>query len=245
MLKRYNDLRTLVLGTDSKTTVMIAGGTGLVGTELVKLLLEKSPIEQIYALTRKPLPFHHTKLTSIIQADLTIHDWDESMATPTIGFICLGSTRKQAKSKAELERIDYHLVCSVAQQMKAIGIKKIAVVSSYGASLRTPSHYLRCKGKMEFAIEKMGFEQVTFVRPGPLKGLRDIPRKDEAIVQSVLNACRPILIGRLANFIPITATEVAQSMLYSTFSHHPITHKPKTVQYLNSIDMRLLLKKYQ
>lgn len=219
---------------------MVAGATGLIGTELIKQMLEEDPVTRIYALSRRELPFFHPKLEVLQNKQLQVQEWDADKPSPKYGFICLGTTIKQAGSKQELERIDYELVCDVAQTMKVLGVTHLAVVSSYGASIRSLSHYLRCKGKMEMAIERMGFEHITFVRPGPLVGLRDTPRTDEAIVQVVLKSLRPLMFGKLAKLIPIQASEVAKAMQYGI-----LTKTDRKLQTLDSIQMRNLINKYQ
>ncbi|NRF63609.1 NAD(P)H-binding protein [Vibrio coralliilyticus] len=220
--------------------VMVAGATGLIGTELIKQMLEEDPVTRIYALSRRELPFFHPKLEVLQNKQLQVQEWDADKPSPKYGFICLGTTIKQAGSKQELERVDYELVCDVAQTMKVLGVTHLAVVSSYGASVRSLSHYLRCKGKMEMAIERMGFEHITFVRPGPLVGLRDTPRTDEAIVQVVLKSLRPLMFGKLAKLIPIQASEVAKAMQYGI-----LTKTDRKLQTLDSIQMRNLINKYQ
>ncbi|PAU37966.1 nucleoside-diphosphate sugar epimerase [Vibrio coralliilyticus] len=220
--------------------VMVAGATGLIGTELIKQMLEEDPVTRIYALSRRELPFFHPKLEVLQNKQLQVQEWDADKPSPKYGFICLGTTIKQAGSKQELERVDYELVCDVAQTMKVLGVTHLAVVSSYGASVRSLSHYLRCKGKMEMAIERMGFEHITFVRPGPLVGLRDTPRTDEAIVQVVLKSLRPLMFGKLAKLIPIQASEVAKAMQYGI-----LTNADRKLQTLDSIQMRNLINKYQ
>ncbi|NOI20366.1 NAD(P)H-binding protein [Vibrio coralliilyticus] len=220
--------------------VMVAGATGLIGTELIKQMLEEDPVTRIYALSRRELPFFHPKLEVLQNKQLQVQEWDADKPSPKYGFICLGTTIKQAGSKQELERVDYELVCDVAQTMKVLGVTHLAVVSSYGASVRSLSHYLRCKGKMEMAIERLGFEHITFVRPGPLVGLRDTPRTDEAIVQVVLKSLRPLMFGKLAKLIPIQASEVAKAMQYGI-----LTKTDRKLQTLDSIQMRNLINKYQ
>ncbi|MFA0413530.1 oxidoreductase [Vibrio renipiscarius] len=220
--------------------VIIAGATGLIGTELLKLMLAERAIDHIYALTRKGLAFTHPKLEEIRDSELRILDWDDTLPTPEKGYICLGTTRKQAGSKSALEAVDYHLVCDVAKNMALLGVKHLTVVSSYGANPRSSSHYLRCKGKMELALENLGFEHVTFVQPGPLVGLRDTPRSDETILQGLLKILRPIMIGRLARFIPIKAELVARAMLYASFASNP-----RPIEVFDSVAMRELLNKYK
>lgn len=225
--------------TDSNAHVIIAGATGLVGSCVLAHLLKEPAIEGIYALSRQPLT-EQPKLTTLLNAELQIKDWDASMVAPEYGVIALGSTRKQAGSQQGLEAVDYHLVCQVAQDMKAIGVTRLAVVSSYGAHPRSRSHYLRCKGRMEQALQRMGFEHITIVRPGPLVGARQTIRPDEIWLQRAMKVGKYLLWGRLKNLIPIDAGQVAQALLYSVFDHHA-----PLVAILHSIEMKELLKKYR
>lgn len=201
---------------ESKVAI-VAGGSGLVGHELMMLLLKEDAIAKVHAMGRRPTHLSHSKLKEHIHVDLSITQWDEDSPPPEIGFICLGTTLKQAGSKEKLAKVDVDLVCHVAQEMKLLGVTRIAVVSSYGADPDSYSHYLKCKGRMESAVSKMGFERVVFVRPGPLSGERDKPRKNEIVTEYVLKLLSPLLIGKLANFKPISGKDVAQCMLYSLF----------------------------
>ncbi|ASG07591.1 nucleoside-diphosphate sugar epimerase [Vibrio anguillarum] len=221
-------------------TMIIAGASGLVGQHALAIMLEEQAVSQIYSLVRKSTEIQHPKLQEIIHPQLQITHWDESFVPPQLGLIALGTTRKQAGSKQGLEKVDYELVCQVAQTMKTLGVKRIAIVSSLGAKARSQSHYLQCKGRMEETIRRMGFEQVTFVRPGPLTGIRKNKRTDEKWVRVILTLLHPLLLGRLRNFIPISAQDVASAMLYCLFQI-----QPHAIDILHSRDMLALLKKYQ
>ena len=192
---------------------IIAGASGLVGTELLHQLLARSHFNHIYALARRPLPFHSKKLHQIIDSQLRIIAWENDQPVPEYGFICLGTTKQQAGTNQALEAVDVDLVKSVALTMKNLGVKHLFVVSSLGACKHSPSHYLRCKGKMEQALTALAFEHCVFVRPGPLKGERNKPRKDERVIQRVFDIVHPIMVGPLKHFTPIPAEDVATSMV--------------------------------
>ncbi|MDF5420461.1 oxidoreductase, partial [Vibrio parahaemolyticus] len=103
---------------DNNTCAIIAGATGLVGSKVIANLINQSGVGTLYYLSRRPLDGVldvDNKLIPLIDADLSIHQWDENQPTPTIGFICLGTTLKQAGSKDNLRRVDVDLVCKVAQ----------------------------------------------------------------------------------------------------------------------------------
>lgn len=171
--------------------VIMAGASGLVGQHVLEMMLKEQAVSRIYSLVRKSSRIKHKKLHEFIQADLQITHWDEENISPELGVITLGTTLKQAGSKKGLEKIDYELVCQVAQTMKTLGVKRLAVVSSLGAKARSSSHYLRCKGRMR-------------------------------------------------NLIPISAQDVARSLLYSLFQQQ-VRH----VEVLHSSEVLTLLNKYR
>ncbi|MFV0447167.1 MAG: NAD(P)H-binding protein [Vibrio sp.] len=226
----------------NKSCIIIAGASGLVGSCCLNIALKENAIEHVYTLSRKPLTFagHRSKLTQRVDADLNIKHWDDNDVRPQLGIIALGTTLKQAGSKRGLEKVDFALVCHVAQQMKLLGVERLAVVSSYGAHSRSKSHYLRCKGRMEEAIRQIGFAHVTFVRPGPLVGNRAITRSGEVLVQKIMSVGKYLLFGKLKNFVPIHAQDVAQTMFYNLFDA-----EAKHVVILDSIAMRNMLSQYR
>lgn len=219
---------------------IIAGASGLVGSKLLLLLEQTKHIETVYALCRSPLDTHSSKTIQLMDGALRVTNWEDSSPTPTLGFICLGTTLKQAGSKAALEKVDYDLVCDVAQTMKMIGVTRIAVVSSLGASPGSLSHYLKCKGRVERRIESMGFDQVVFIRPGPLAGREKQIRSDEVAVQKIFSFLSPLMLGPLRSYAPIPAESVAQAMLYSVIEHHDAN-----CVVLNSANMLDMLSSYQ
>ncbi|NLS12937.1 oxidoreductase [Vibrio sp. SM6] len=227
---------------DKDANVIIAGATGLTGRLLLEHLLYHEAITQIYSLSRHTLsperdPDH--KLIQLVSNDLSITDWRESYAAPTVGYICLGTTLKDAGSQSALEKIDVDLVCHTAQTMKLLGVKRIGVVSCDGAKANSFFHYLRCKGRMEQTLTKMGFEQVVFAQPGPLRGQRNRPRPGEKGVEALLTLLKPLMWGRLQNFLPVDADVVAQTLLYRTFASDF-----STVERWKRRDMLQLLRRY-
>ncbi|HAS6151294.1 oxidoreductase [Vibrio sp. IRLE0018] len=221
------------------TAVIVAGGTGLVGSQLIAQILPHEAISTLYALTRRQITVNipqAIKLVNLIEPDLLISDWPDERARPTVGFICLGTTKKQAGSQEQLRQIDVELVCQVAQTMKLLGVTRVAVVSSLGADAQSRFHYLKCKGQMERALMNMGFEQLVIVRPGPLKGQRHASRSDEKWLQRLMRPFIPLMRGKLRNYTPIDAKEVALAMLYRVFAPHPqkveILHKNEMVKLL-------------
>ncbi|MDK9739073.1 NAD(P)H-binding protein [Vibrio sp. D404a] len=224
------------------SSVIVAGATGLIGGHVLDQLLNEPAVQTVYALSRssintEPKP---AKLVQIINGDLNVTNWDDNNPRPTLGVICLGTTIKQAGSKAALRKIDVELVTHVAQTMKFLGVERVAVVSSYGASTTSYSHYLKCKGQMEQNLLRMGFKQLFIARPGPLLGTRKQPRTDEKFLQALSPIFKPFMVGSLKNLRPIDSKSVAKAMLYKLFENNF-----KNVEIYSSSEMLNLLAKYR
>lgn len=200
--------------------MIIAGSTGLVGQSTLLRALKHPNISTIYSISRQPLDVVHPKISQLIETSLTIPVNDAIEIPPTVGVIALGTTIKQAGSKANLYAIDVELVIKVAKQFHSIGVRHLIIVSSIGASINSASHYLRCKGEMELAIQQLNFSTITFLQPGPLAGARKQPRRDEKILQRVMKFINPLMRGKLANYIPIQAADIAQVII------HLVTRQP-------------------
>ncbi|MGR6859450.1 nucleoside-diphosphate sugar epimerase [Aliivibrio salmonicida] len=194
-------------------SIIIAGSTGLIGHHLLNHALKNDEIQHVYSLTRRPLEEASSKLVQIVSPELIIDKDAIKESVPRIGFITLGTTIKKAGSKEALKAIDVSLVVGVAQSMHDIGVERIYVVSCVGASSSALSHYLKCKGEMEEKVAAIGFQNVTFMQPGPLSGTRAKTRSDEKLLQGVMRLFNPLMKGFLLNYKPIHGEIVAQSML--------------------------------
>ena len=221
----------------NRLSMVIAGATGLIGKSTVDLALDNEGVDHIYSLSRRPITIEHSKLTQLLSPDLSIPSEGDVPSSPIIGVITLGTTLKKAGSKEKLRAIDVDLVVNVAKGMHKLGVKQIIVVSCLGASVNSRSHYLRCKGEMEAELQQLKFEQVTFMHPGSLVGSREETRKDEKILQCVLNIVSPIMIGKLADFKPVKAHDVANAIIQLAVEENSIINKRvehiRTPQILN------------
>jgi uncharacterized protein YbjT (DUF2867 family) len=197
----------------NRLSIVIAGATGLIGKSAVEIALDNESVEHIYSLSRRPITIEHSKLTQWLSPDLSIPSEGDVPSSPIIGVITLGTTLKKAGSKEKLKAIDVDLVVNVAKDMHKFGAKHIIVVSCLGASVNSRSHYLRCKGEMEAELQQLEFEKVTFMHPGTLVGSREETRKDEKVLQCVLNMVSPLMIGVLADFKPVKAHDVADAII--------------------------------
>jgi uncharacterized protein YbjT (DUF2867 family) len=156
---------------------LVAGSTGLIGAQLLNLLLDDSYYTKVIALSRKPLHLNHPKLENII---VLPGEWDSLLGLKaTDVFCCLGTTIKQAKSKEAFRQIDYEYPLKLAKTLKASGATGYYLVSALGADKASKIFYNQVKGDTETAIKEVGFSSYHIFRPSLLLGDRKEQRAGE------------------------------------------------------------------
>lgn len=184
--------------------VLITGATGLVGGHLLRMLVREPSISAIAAPTRRPL--------ADTQGVFNPHDPQLSDALAQVVdpidtvFCCLGTTRREAGSKAAFIHADYTLVVDTALTGLRLGAKHMLVISAMGADPHSLFFYNRVKGEMEQALRAQAWRNLTILRPSMLLGERDNRRANEALLAPLFR----LLPG---NWKSIDARDVAQAML--------------------------------
>jgi uncharacterized protein YbjT (DUF2867 family) len=160
------------------TTALLAGSTGLIGSQLLQLLLNDDHYSSIIAISRKPLSITHAKLDNLVceLRDLSNHR-DQLKADEV--FCCLGTTIKKAKSKEAFRAVDLEAPQLLAKISKELGAKKFLLVSSLGANKDSSIFYNQVKGEVEEAIKQVGFDSTQILRPSLLLGQRGEERTGE------------------------------------------------------------------
>ena len=196
---------------DASTRVaLIAGATGLVGQEVLKVLLADQSYKAVHVVGRRAPRVQHPKLVVHISASLA------DFACPAVDdvFIALGTTIKVAGSQAAFKAIDGDTVVAIAAAAKAVGASRLAVVSAMGASAQSGVFYNQVKGEMEAAVSQLGFEVVVLARPALLAGDRDALEQPERIAEKLslvaFKLFKPLIP---ANYRSIQASSVARAMV--------------------------------
>lgn len=204
-------------------TAVILGASGLVGSNLLQYLLESDYYQKVIAFVRKDLGIYHNKLkTHIIDFDKP--ETYQSLVVGDDIFCCLGTTIAKAGSQASFRKVDYDYPVYFAHIAKDNKFKQYLLVSSVGASTKSPVFYLKTKGEAEEAISKIEFESISIFRPASLVGNRKEFRLNEKVMLPILKICSFLLIGKFRKYRPIKATKVAQAMLKAAKKQTKGTH---------------------
>lgn len=205
---------------NSAPTALIAGPTGAVGRALLVQLLADSRYSTVKALSRRSLGISHPKLVELRFGGEDVDSLGGAIAADDV-YCCLGTTLKQAGSKAAFERVDYHLVLDIARASKAQGAQQFLVVSAVGASLRSPAFYSRVKARMELALAEVGFDSLHIVRPSLLLAERDEWRPAEWLGSQLAPLLDSVLNGEMAKYRAVKVEDVAAAMLTLAKRHSP------------------------
>ena len=189
---------------------LVAGATGLVGKEILALLLADSNYSAVHAVGRRAPNAKHPKL--VVHLSSSMKNWP-SPAVDDV-FIALGTTIKAAGSKAAFKAIDGDAVVALASTAKAHGATRIAVVSAMGASAQSAVFYNQVKGEMEDAVSGLGFETVVIARPSLLSGDRGALQQPERVAEKLSLMAFKLLKPLIpANYRSISASSVARAMV--------------------------------
>ena len=207
--------------------VTLFGSTGLIGKNVLKLLVRLDQVEHVYCPVRRvPEPTETGILEGAAKIDFDVVDFEhvdalrEKFAGLDAAICCLGTTIKQAGSKPAQEKIDVRLPLSLAAVAKKAGVRHFLCVSAQGANSHSPFFYNRLKGMLEEGLTMMNFEALTLVRPSLLLGKHKDKRFGEELMQKIFGKHLAILPARIRPvFAESVAAHLVASMLKPPFDH--------------------------
>ena len=197
-----------------RKTAIVIGATGLVGSNLVALLLADSRFEHVKVFVRKSTCLHNDKLEEHV-VNFDEPDTWKKLVTGDVLYSAMGTTLKAAGGKDAQYKVDYTYQYQTAKIAAANNVQTYVLVSAAGSNPSSKIFYSRIKGELECEIKKLPFEKIDIIRPGMLgSGRKDI-RTGEQLGIGVMKAIS--LIPGLASLKPIEGKEVAQAMINATF----------------------------
>ena len=207
--------------------VALFGSTGLIGKNVLKLLVRLDQVEHVYCPVRRvPEPAETGILEGAAKIDFDVVDFEqvdklrEKFVGLDAAICCLGTTIKQAGSRPAQEKIDVRLPLSLAAVAKKAGVRHFLCVSAQGANTHSPFFYNRLKGMLEEGLTMIGFDALTLVRPSLLLGKHKDKRFGEELMQKIFGRHLAILPARIRPvFAESVAAHLVASMLKPPFDH--------------------------
>lgn len=219
--------------------VLLAGGTGLVGSAVVQGLAKRADVA-LTSLVRQPRSSIEQSAEHGIDFEALVTDAIGTMGLlgmeqADVAISCLGTTIRTASSQAAFRRVDHDYVLAFARASRALGARQFVLVSSVGAG--RSGFYLSLKGDIEEAVAALGFDRLDIMRPGLLLGQRHERRFGEGLARSFAPVLAPLLQGSLKRYRAIDADTVATAivrLIGAPASGSHVHHNPEIEQLVSA-----------
>ena len=193
---------------------LLAGSTGFLGNEILKILGKKD-ISTI-ALARRTIPNlpHNAKELIIDFNDIrninlpSIDHVFLSLGYPLYYQNVMGFMSPTLKKK--FFEVDFSYQLEIAKKAKKIGARSISLISAVGADLNSWNYYLKTKGMLEDEIIKLEFDSTNIFRPGHLMGNKN--RFDIVLADVISKSIDPFLHRSFKKFRSISVKKLSKSV---------------------------------
>jgi uncharacterized protein YbjT (DUF2867 family) len=207
---------------------IIAGATGLIGSELLNLLLESSDYQEVISISRREISMQHKKLVQLIINFDELEKHARALKGDVI-FCCLGSTRKKTPDLSIYRKVDHTYPLQLGKIAKDNSIKQYHLVSAIGADVNSSNFYTKMKGETEADLAHLNLPCLHIYQPSVLTGDRKESRPLEKLSIAVMKVVNPLLFGSLKKYKSIPAAMVARAMYKQSL-------KPETGLFIHPSD---------
>ncbi|OMF45802.1 SDR family oxidoreductase [Paenibacillus peoriae] len=170
-------------------TAIVAGATGMMGRQLVKLLLEHPAYARVIVLVRRDMGISHPKLVQKqVSFDQLEEQLDGTLVKDADVFCTLGTTMGQAGSKAAFRRVDNDYPVALGRAALRHGAASYIVVTAMWSSVRSLMFYTRVKGEAERYLLALGLPRLVFLRPSLLIGDREYEKRLNRLIEIIVES---------------------------------------------------------
>jgi len=235
-----------------KRIAIVAGGSGLVGMQLLHQLFQETAYDAVIAVGRRELAIKHSKLAQVkVDFDsITRVNIEDKLRENDIGghnrtliaalnekgcaihaFCTLGTTIKKAGSKEIFSKVDHDYVINFANWVRGLGASKFLYVSAIGSDQESTVFYNQVKGKVEEDLKVIDFNYLGILKPSILLGDRREVRIGEDIGKIFARIITSF--GMLKKYKPIYDHKVAKAMIF-----HALAKNETHLEYITSKAMQ-------
>jgi len=197
---------------------IIAGASGLIGSELLTILLNQSEYAEVVILVRKSTGIQHSKLKELVIDYDQLDNYADGITGHAI-FSCLGTTNNKTPDKNIYRKIDHDYPVKLAQLGLKNDVKQFHLVSSLGADSKSSTFYLKLKGETDDDIQKVGLKTVHIYQPSFITGDRKEYRLSEKILIPIMKFIDPLLFGSFKKYRSISAQTIAMAMFKQSITN--------------------------
>ncbi len=193
---------------------VVIGATGLVGNQLVRLMINDKRYDSVLLVVRRPHTLKDPKVIELIVKDFDRLQ-DHKAAMNGHDFYCaLGTTRKKAGSKEAFLKIDVDYPMEFAKiALAQPNFKQLLVVTAVGAKSSSPLFYNMAKGILEDRLQELKIKSLKIFQPSLLLGNRNEYRLLEEVAKILSAFASFFTVGSKRKVGAIRDVEVAKAMI--------------------------------
>ncbi|WP_114240999.1 NAD(P)H-binding protein [Dyella sp. C9] len=161
--------------------ILIAGGTGQVGSALVRALLACNACTEIVLVNRRTGALvDDARLRQVVMdtGSASFAGDVEALAhalraqgDALYAASCIGIGKgSQQWSVEDMRKLEIGVVGAFARGCKAAGVEVFGLLSAAGSSATSRIRYARIMGEKEDAVRSVGFRRLAILRPGIIAG---------------------------------------------------------------------------
>jgi uncharacterized protein YbjT (DUF2867 family) len=165
--------------------VLVVGGSGQVGSALVRALLAAST--EVVMVNRRTIPVAANVRLRQVVMDMSAANFASEITDlarncsahgePLYAASCIGIGKgSQQWSEEEIRKLEIGLVGAFARGCLAAGIERFGLLSAAGSNAKSWIRYARIMGEKEDAVRSLGFRRLAIFRPGIIAGNAHTPR---------------------------------------------------------------------
>jgi uncharacterized protein YbjT (DUF2867 family) len=192
-------------------TALIIGSTGLIGSELLQILLDNPEYTSVVTFVKRDTGIQNPKLTQHI----IDFDKPETYKEFVVGddFFCtIGTTIKKAGSQKAFKKVDFEYPKQFALFAQENKVKNYLLISSLDANAKSSNFYLKTKGEIQDFLKTCNFESVSILQPSLLLGDRNEFRFAEKAGAFVMKLVSFVFVGKLKKYKAIQGNTVAKAL---------------------------------
>lgn len=194
-------------------TALVTGATGLVGKNLIRLLLTQKYYKKIIVLSRCELEINDSRIEMVMLNDFEKMEEVASRLNANDVYCALGTTLKQAKSKAEFFKIEVEYPIKLAKLVRKQPLfEQFLIVTSHCADSSSPLFYNQVKGEVEDKLIELKLDSLKIFQPSLLIGYRREFRWKEEVAKFFSAVLSFFMVGEKTTLWTIRGTEVAAAM---------------------------------
>lgn len=150
--------------------ILIFGATGAAGGSVLRACLSAAGVDEVRAITRRPLKIVHPQLRTFIHNNYLRYDGVEAAFTGVEACLfCLGVSSTQVSEEAEYRKITHDFALAAAHALKAQSPKAaFHFISGRGTQIDGRFMWARVKGETERDL--MALVAATCWRPAFIDG---------------------------------------------------------------------------